>query len=287
MPEKAAFVAMKFDKDPWNDKRFTVISEVLEEAGFTVERGDALPTSAVVMAEVAARLSTADLVVVDTTGDSHNVSYELGYCHGQGREAQNLILIRSERDGPAPFNYAHYRHLQYRDLRHLRTLLRYRFAISTPLSDAQTGFALGFDSEHYRGDSGIYGIPVARAVLNALEVQQFTGRCEFYAGNPVLRWPTYYVIGLGLKALKASVTPSSKWFRSFVEEVAMQIRTVGEGVTFVPYSEEVTTMHSMRASLLRRDVVELDKGKVVRLLSPGQTDSWFGGEVMDRLRIAE
>ena len=119
-----AFVAMKFGGDSWNDKRYIAIRDVLEEAGYDVKRGDALQSSAAVTSEVFNYLRSADMVVVDTSGDSHNVSYELGYCHGIDRDPASVILVRGQREPEAPFNYAHYRYLQYKDLRHLKRLLR-------------------------------------------------------------------------------------------------------------------------------------------------------------------
>jgi len=57
------------------------------------------------------RTGTTELVVLDTTGNSHSVSYELGYCHVIDRPPETLVLLRQE-GGSIPFNCSHFRHLR-------------------------------------------------------------------------------------------------------------------------------------------------------------------------------
>lgn len=274
-----AFVAMKFDKDPWNDKRYQVMAEVLSEAGFHVVRGDEMRSSDLVISEVSKYLREADVVVIDTTGDSHNVSYELGYCHGVRKDPSSIILLRTQGEA-VPFNYAHFRHLFYKDLRHLRRLLRYRLNISTPLTDEQVGFAIPFIIGE---DAGFYGHNVADAVIATLGTQRYTGRCEYYAGNPILTDPNLYIIGLGLKSPQREQTPTLQWWdrtRALLE-VELEKRT--EAVTLDTQDAELTTMYSIRASLSRRGVAEFEDGRILRLLSPESEDSWFSGAIQERV----
>ena len=57
---KSAFVAMKFDSDPWNDRRYNIMREVMEDAGYEVTRGDEIRTSGNVVDEVCRRLKESD-----------------------------------------------------------------------------------------------------------------------------------------------------------------------------------------------------------------------------------
>ena len=75
--------------------RYLRIRAVLEEAGYSAKRADEIPTSAVVVEEVCRLLKESDLVVIDSTGDSHSVSYEIGYGHGIGR-APDLPIAPSD-----------------------------------------------------------------------------------------------------------------------------------------------------------------------------------------------
>jgi len=61
MHEKIAFVAMKFFGDSWSDKRYKVIREVLEEAGYESIRADEIKTSGVGTEEVCKYLESAEL----------------------------------------------------------------------------------------------------------------------------------------------------------------------------------------------------------------------------------
>jgi hypothetical protein len=286
MATPVAFVAMKFDKDPWNDKRFGVISDVLEEAGYEVQRGDALLTSAAVMDEVAERLTNADLVVLDTTGDSHNVSYELGYCHGTGRDPSTIILLRRAQAGPSPFNYAHFRFLRYDDLAHLRRLLRFRFQMLTPLTDDQSGFALTFSFANFTGGPA-HGASAAEALLGAVERLKFSGRLECYGYNPYWIDRDLYVQGLGFKPAKKQQKLGYKDFENLIQEVSARLQEAGEGLELVQGISEITDMRSIRGDMIFAGAVEFNDGQVARILDPGKTDSWYIGEAIERLRNAE
>jgi hypothetical protein len=142
------------------------------------------------------------MVVIDSTGDSHNVSYEIGYCHGISRDHADVVLLRRRGAGDVPFNYAHFRHLMYKGLRHLRSRLRYHLRISTPLTGEPLGFGMSFiiQEEAYLH----YGELVADSIVASLKDQQFSGRCEYYTGNPMPAEPDLYVVALGLKSLSRS-----------------------------------------------------------------------------------
>jgi hypothetical protein len=276
---RSAFVAMKFDKHSWNDCRYIAISEVLEEAGFSVARADQIRSSGEVVREVLDQLRTADLVLVDTTGDSHSVSYELGYCHGLGRDPEDLVLLRQAAPAGIPFNYSHFRHLLYRDLRHLRRLLRERLEISSPLEADQLGYVLSFDVPSGAGE---YGNLVADAVLAALANSRLTGRCEYYAGEP---FPGIYGVGLGVRQIRPRRALSYDWWMDLVRTVGGMLVKSRSVIRLNEGSSEFIRMESIRNDLLSRAVAEVSEGRVVRILKPFNDgeDSWFKAAAARRL----
>ena len=135
---KQAFVAMRFSCPPWRDKVYLAIREELEKVGYKCVRADEIRTSGPVVDEVCRLLSKADLVIIDSSGDSHSVSYEIGYCHGVGRTADSTLLLKDNDE--LPFNYQHYRHRIYRDVRHLRRLIRDYLGLIEPIRPDVLGY---------------------------------------------------------------------------------------------------------------------------------------------------
>ena len=190
-------MAMKFDSNHWNDKRYVAISEVLEEAGYTPLRADQIKTSKPIVEEVCDFLTNSELVIIDSSGDSHNVSYEIGYCHGVGRSEDKTILIRQGEGNDIPFNYRHFRHFCYKDIRHLKRILRDWFSVTVPLTNDQLGYAFNII---YGSDCGEYGYDVAKAIVTILERKKFSGRCEYYAADGIrFGMIDSYLVGVGLK----------------------------------------------------------------------------------------
>lgn len=138
-----AFIAMRFSDDPWRDKVYLAIREELEKANYKCIRSDEIRTSGPVVDEVCRLLAEADLVVIDSSGDSHSVSYEIGYCHGIGRSSDSTLLLKDNAE--LPFNYRHYRHRVYRDVRHLRRLVRDYLGLIEPIRPDALGRVYSFD----------------------------------------------------------------------------------------------------------------------------------------------
>ncbi|MCI5145440.1 MAG: hypothetical protein D3923_07880 [Candidatus Electrothrix sp. AR3] len=152
---------------------------MLKDGGFQVLRGDELRTSGPVVDEVCRLLKDAEFVVIDSSGDSHNVSYELGYCHGIGRNPENTLLIRN--DSEIPFNYQHYRHRVYKDIRHLKRLLRDYLEISEPITDDMYGYSFTFE---FSEDASFgYIMDGAECVLDSLTSLNKVSRIEVYSGE--------------------------------------------------------------------------------------------------------
>ncbi|MEU4441869.1 hypothetical protein AB0K14_16635 [Actinosynnema sp. NPDC050801] len=284
MPDqgKVAFVAMKFAKDPWNDPAYTVISEVLRESGYRVIRGDEVQSSGAVVDEVLMLLRTADCVVFDTTGDSSNVAYELGFCHGVGRQDKSLILLRRKGD-PLPFNYQHYRHHLYGDLKHLRRVLRYRLSVSTPLTDDQLGYV--FTMELPDRSIGFYGPDVVDSMLVALRDCNFTGRCEYYAVDHFTQ-PRLYSVGLGLK-LEGRAKLNGAYWKRISESFARELSKRNKDLAFQPSLSELAEMRAFRQTFIACGVAEFSEGKPTRLLNAEEVDSAFGGAILERLGYYE
>lgn len=174
---KTAFVAMKFNKRASKDPWYALIREVLLEAGFDSVRADEIKTSGPVVDEVCRLLASSDLVVLDSTGDSHSVSYEVGYCHGVNRPAESTILLR--KDSHIPFNYRHFRHQVYKSGASLRTVLRRFLGVSDPISGSAYAYVLSF--EVVKRSLQISPDIVARAVQETALRFRLTGRLETYA----------------------------------------------------------------------------------------------------------
>lgn len=278
---QSAFVAMKFDSDPWNDRRYNIVREVLEDAGFEVVRGDEIRTSGNVADEVCRRLKESDLVVIDTTGDSHNVSYELGFCHGIQRDPGTTLLIR-QAGLAAPFNYQHYRQLQYRDLRHLRRMLRAWLDVSIPLTADQLGYSLNIRLSPKHED--MYGIVVAEIVIDVLREITFSGRCEYYAHDGfIIGMPDSYIVGLGLRASSRRKKLDYEWWKLLVAHIDKALEKFETGLTLDTVCSEFNEMRAIRHWSMLRGVAEFENGVPVRLLGIDDPDSWFASEVARRI----
>jgi hypothetical protein len=267
-----AFVLMKFLGDPWNDPTYKGFCEVVEEAGYSALRADQIHTSGPVVDEVCRLIHESPLLLIDTTGDSPSVSYELGYAHGVGRSHDKTIVLRSGASGPIPFNYAHFRLLVYRDLRHLKRSLRSWLRLSTPLLDDDLGFAMNFSIATGAGE---YGIGVALATLNALKTLRFSGRCEYYAGNPIVPGEPFYIVALALRDIKGA-TPKYEWWQKLAGLVSATLAERKSKVVLNTVPSEMGEVGGIRRHYPSRGVAELVNGKVTFVLGDGHSDeSWF------------
>jgi hypothetical protein len=273
-----AFVAMKFDGDAWRDKRYQVIKEVMEEAGYRPVRADEVPTSGGVVEEICRQLREAPLVVIDSSGDSHSVSYEIGYCHGVGRKSSDVILLRNGPD--IPFNFRHYRHRCYRDLRHLRRLLREWFQLSRPISDRDCGYGFVIGGKR---PGLVHGQLVADILLRILREISFSGRVEYFAADRQLSNFDHYVVGLGIRARGKAVLGWEGWsrVRTLLER---ELKERGQGLYLDENLTEMSSMASVR-SLPARGVAEFDEGEPARVINPeaANSDSWFIARVREVL----
>jgi hypothetical protein len=280
MKPNTAFVAMKFDGDHWKDKRYSIIGEVLKEAGFDPIRSDQIRSSGPVVDEVWNYLEKSPLVVIDDTGNSLSVSYEIGYCHGIKRAPKKTILLRQGHD--IPFNYRHFRHHCYRDLRHLRRLLRDWLKVLTPLSDDHLGYSFTF--EVLPGATN-YGMVVAECFLQSLQKAKFTGRAEFFAVDRIFEGETFYTISLGLKFVGKQLAPNYKWWIKFQDDVVSRIHLANCHLKHAESCSEMNRLGAMRKTMLLRAIAQFDSGLPVLLVDGDSApeDSWFIGAINNSL----
>jgi hypothetical protein len=259
--QRKAFIAMRFSDDHWKDKRYLAIQEVVEEAGFKCVRADQIPTSGPVVDEVCHLLRDSHLVVIDSSGDSHSVSYEIGYCHGIGRPAEKTVLLRD--NATLPFNFRHYRHRVYRDARHLRRLLRDFLAISEPLRADHYGYTFTFDFSdkvHFG-----YIMDGAACIFSALRHLKFTGRCECWSREHFGR-DRMFSVGIMLRRPKGPPTPDYDFCQAAAARVERLAAKSNGRITFDPLISELAEKQAIRDSMVWCGAAQLDRGKIVQVL---------------------
>jgi hypothetical protein len=257
-----AFVAMKFDSDHWRDKRYIVIKEELDQAGFDCVRADQINTSGSVVDEVCRLLKDAKLVIIDSSGDSQSVSYEIGYCHGIGRPADTTLLLRS--DANIPFNYRHFRHRVYKDLRHLRQLIRDYLKLSEPIMDEMYGYAFTFEFSEQAYIDYIYD--GAACIFDALATLNFTGRAECYAGEQFSSGERLFTVGLVLRLPGRKPTPTYKWWQKVVRFVSASAAKSQGRIKLDTQLSELASKRGMKAWFPQCGGAEFVDGSVARLI---------------------
>jgi hypothetical protein len=258
---KQAFVAMKFTSDPWKDKTYLAIQDILEHAGYECIRADQIRTSGAVVDEVCRLLREADLVVIDSTGDSHSVSYEIGYCHGVGRPADRTILIKN--DESLPFNYRHFRHRVYRDARHLRRLLRDYLKLIEPIGLDAYGYLYAFD---YSEDAHFgYILDGAICVFDALRELKYSGLCECYSGE-MYALGRRFVVGIMLRPHNRKAEPSYEYWRELYSVTAQNSITHEPRIKLLRNESELGSKRVMLGNLVPCGSAEFEEGEIVRIL---------------------
>jgi len=257
-----AFVAMKFDSDHWRDKRYIIIREELDKAGFDCLRADQISTSGLVVDEVCRLLKEAKLVVIDSSGDSQSVSYEIGYCHGIGRPANTTLLLRS--DSNIPFNYRHFRHRVYRDVRHLRRLIRDYLNLSEPILDGMYGYAFTFEFSEKASHDYIYD--GAACIFDSLRELSFSGRAECYSIEHFGLGERLFTIGLVLRLPGRKTTPECTWWRKISQLVSKSADKSNGRITLDQMLSEMAAKGSLKDTFLPCGAAEFVNGSVTRLI---------------------
>lgn len=257
-----AFVAMKFECEHWRDKRYIAISEELDRAGFLALRADQVKSSGPVVDEVCRLLQEAALVVIDSTGDSHSVSYEIGYCHGARRPADTTLLLRMDAD-TLPFNYQHYRHRIYNDIRALRRLIRDYLGMSEPLSGSQDGYTFTFD---FSAGSFDYMRNGAFCIFDALRDMKFSGRCECYVGDHLNVRDRLFSVGIMLRRSGRKAKPDYKWWMKLKAAVARHAKKHKDSISLDPDLSEFNEKRAMLSVFVPSGIAQFSDGLPTQLL---------------------
>ncbi|MBL8825823.1 MAG: hypothetical protein JNM18_02480 [Planctomycetaceae bacterium] len=114
-------VMMPFEGEEM-DQTYAALKEVCASLGLVAGRADENVGSGFVIREIINMMSTAEFIIFDLTNERPNVYYELGFAHGIGNHAYNILLIA--RDGSKiHFDIAPLRVRYYRSPDHLKTIV--------------------------------------------------------------------------------------------------------------------------------------------------------------------
>ena len=104
-----AFVVMPFLPE-FDDIYLLGIRAACEKVGIDCERVDEQIFQETILDRIINEISSADLIIAETTGRNPNVFYEIGYAHALGKRV--MLLTKSGSD--IPFDLKSYPHLIYK-----------------------------------------------------------------------------------------------------------------------------------------------------------------------------
>ena len=114
-------VAMPF-KGERSDNVYQIIKEECKRLGLKAERVDEYIRSGIVIRDIAELIEKAEFLIFDLSGARQNVYYELGYAHGVGNQASEILLI-AEEGTELHYDIAGLRVQIFESLDHLRSIL--------------------------------------------------------------------------------------------------------------------------------------------------------------------
>jgi hypothetical protein len=107
------------------DEVYSAVKDECRKLRLRARRVDDDTGSGIVIREITDLIERAEFIICDLTRERPNVYYELGYAHGVGNEAMDILLIAKE--GTAlHFDIAPLRVHYYSSTEHLRTVLSTR-----------------------------------------------------------------------------------------------------------------------------------------------------------------
>jgi len=115
------FVAMSFTGQEMNDV-YSAIKDECKKLDLRPVRVDENVGSGFVIQEIKDFIEKAEFIIFDLTKERPNVYYELGYAHGVGNEAQDILLLAKE-ETTLHFDIAPLRVQFYRSTEHLRSIV--------------------------------------------------------------------------------------------------------------------------------------------------------------------
>jgi hypothetical protein len=274
-----AFVAMKFTSEHWKDARYNAIREVLDGAGYDCLRGDEIKSSGPVVDEVCRLLREADLVVLDSSDDSHSVSYEIGYCHGVGRSPTNTLLL--SRSAELPFNYRHYRNRLYKDTKSLKRSIRDFLSMSEPILDDQYGYTYSFKYS----ESAVYDyiLDAAECIFDTIAAKNFSGRLECYSGELFFgAYRTFAVSVIGRNQVGGKTLSDEYWYDVLQKTVERLPKFAGR-IELEPIGCELARKKAMKASLYYCGSAEYKDGHIVRIIDSAEGNKTFFDFYLERI----
>jgi hypothetical protein len=120
------FVIMPFAGDDMDDS-YAAIKDECTKLSLRARRADENPGSGIVLGEITELIEQAEFLVCDLTRERPNVYYELGYAHGVGNEALDILLIAKE-GTVLHFDIAPLRAHRYSSTEHLREIVAKQLA---------------------------------------------------------------------------------------------------------------------------------------------------------------
>jgi hypothetical protein len=124
--EGLVFVIMPLAGQDMDDV-YSAIRDECTKLLLRAQRVDENTGSGIVLGEITELIERAEFLICDLTRDRPNVYYELGYAHGVGNEALDILLIARE-GTTLHFDIAPMRVQYYRSTDHLRDILATQLA---------------------------------------------------------------------------------------------------------------------------------------------------------------
>ncbi len=115
------FVAMSFAGKEMDDV-YSAIKDECVKLNLRPVRVDENVGSGFIIQEVKDLIERAEFIIFDLTKERPNVYYELGYAHGVGNEAEDILLLANE-GTKLHFDIAPLRVQFYRSTEHLRNIV--------------------------------------------------------------------------------------------------------------------------------------------------------------------
>ena len=115
------FIAMPFSGDDMKEV-YKAIKDECNKLGLRTIRVDENIGSGFIIREVTELIEKAEFIIFDLSYERPNVYYELGYAHGVGNEAEDILLIALEGTN-IHFDIAPTRIHFYKSTEHLRDIV--------------------------------------------------------------------------------------------------------------------------------------------------------------------
>jgi hypothetical protein len=120
------FVAMAFNL-PDSHQTFQSIMDACKDLQLNASRVDDSVGSSIILLEIIKKIEEAEFCIFDLTGERPNVYYELGFAHGVGNNAEDILVIA--RDGASiHFDVSPFRICRYASHDACRALVRQQLA---------------------------------------------------------------------------------------------------------------------------------------------------------------